>query len=213
MMDKTHCMVVEEAINRINYKELNKHKKIIIKACMKTDWPKIFKININGKNHFYNPYTKKGFFIFKNAKDKAIESYYKAISSYNINKKESFVFLGKSLHYLADLATPAHTKIASHFFNTDNFENFVEENLGKLNFRKFKVNFADKIENYFEKLAKISCKFNVVEKGFFKGLKECLFGIKNMNYKELEEQAKVLVPMAVSYSIVLLKKFYIDIKI
>ena len=124
-------------------------------------------------NHFYNPETGAGLFLYSSAKDwagqnvrqslyfKGDQTWQKAINSYTKgNEEEAFIALGHSLHLLEDMAVPAHTRIDIHL--SDPLENWAKYNAdGK--FAKISATKFDSLEGYFNSLASYSNRYFLSE--------------------------------------------------
>ncbi|PIQ75168.1 MAG: hypothetical protein COV84_02650, partial [Candidatus Portnoybacteria bacterium CG11_big_fil_rev_8_21_14_0_20_40_15] len=93
-------------------------------------------------NHFYEPHSNKGWWIFLSSKEwaensivqsayiKGNQTWQKAIDNYiKGDKKESFIALGHVLHLIEDVTVPAHTRLDAHPFG-DPYENWVRDSIG-----------------------------------------------------------------------------------
>lgn len=200
MFEETHAYVLEEAIKLLKFDELESYSKQLIDGVMSPD--AYYRV----VSHFYNPETGKGILFCGNAKDKGIKAYEKAVKCYKKgNKKKAYFLLGRALHFLMDTTMPAHTAFVIHPFSTDDLEIYLLKNpVKKINAKPVEK----KLESYFTDAAKESRKMKVMPNSLLISLRFKYFGKKQkLDKKELEKQAGIVIPRAVSYSAGLMKKF------
>ncbi|MBU2589937.1 MAG: zinc dependent phospholipase C family protein [Nanoarchaeota archaeon] len=204
METETHVRIAQKSIELANNKIISEYDSIILKGCFNEDFWSIFnfKIGIPVLTHFYSPIKHKGFWFFKNAKKKALKLFNKSIKLYKLGKKKkSFYELGRSIHLLSDLATPAHTKLIRHYFQKDALEHYAEQvKLPVFDF--IRIN-KEKVEDFFEEIANLSYKFGVLK---VKDLKD-----KN-KFNLIENQHKALITNAIISTTSLLLFFIDEIK-
>jgi len=216
MLAETHKFILNKAlkISKGNFKE---YKKDIEKGLVDEDYPHLsFNPNyfrIIGSDHFYNPINKRGYFRFsENAKSKGLEYFNKAVFLYKKGDfKEAFIFLGKSLHMLADTASPSHTKLEFHLI--DIFEHYINNELPKIKFKiKSKIILRISPGHCFDRLASLSYKIKY-KRRFFEGLLYFLgFALDKDKHKKLHKISNKLISETILYSALLLTIFYSKIK-
>jgi len=196
---QTHQFVIEQALDFLGNEELKSYTKVIRRGVKRPD-----QVRILASPHFYHPFKKRNR-VFSNAKDKGIKYFNKAVKYHQKNKnKKCFFALGKSLHYLADLAVPAHTHLINHFWNTDGLENYLGKNFNRV---KFSVKLEEKnLAAYFEELAKISFSLECFPNSSFRKL-NIFRKEKKLSLQELEKQAGITLSSAINYSVGLLNLF------
>lgn len=121
-------------------------------------------------NHFYDPKTGTGLFLYSSAKNwaeqnirqslypKSNQTWQKALDFYvKGNKKEAFIALGHNLHLIEDMAVPAHTRNNIHPFG-DPLETWAKNNADG-RFNKILATKFDNFEEYFNSLADYSNRY------------------------------------------------------
>ncbi len=197
METETHTRIIRKAIELLDNKEIEENKVEILNGAFKEDYWQFskFAIGLPVLAHFYSPEKKRGFLFFRNAKNHGINLFKKAIRLYKENKKsKAFYYLGRAAHILADMATPAHTNLVSHFFKGDKFEQYA-----LTRFLPQDVEIAEKknkVGDYYEDLARISCKFKVFNSE-----------LSMEDRKELANQFEYLTTKAINYSAALILHF------
>ncbi|MFH0797983.1 MAG: zinc dependent phospholipase C family protein [Candidatus Woesearchaeota archaeon] len=201
MLEKAHIIVLNAALNIVKDKEMEEYKECLIKGVLSPD--KHFK----AVHHFYNPDAKRGLRPFGNAKERGVKSFKKALETYNKEKNKSYTLLGNSLHYLADLAVPSHSKLIVHLFNTDDLEIYLEKVIGKIKIGK-RIIKRKRIEDYFVEVARLSSKLNTEKNSTIISLKFKMTKQKKvLPEKELKKQSAKITNVAVAYSAGLMKSF------
>jgi hypothetical protein len=214
MLPKTHKFIIEHTLQfrRKNFKGFEKQ---ITEACINEDKPRISldpkDISLFGLDHFYNPKSKTGYSrFFLDAKTKGIHLFNKAFELYKEKRfKESFYTLGRSTHYLQDIASPSHTKLIFHLIE-DDFEKYVDENIHKFKFKiRSKLIPPTKPEECFERLAKKSSRIKYTKKNWMIGI---LWGVfkkrKQLDPdKRLNRMSRKMLKQCIIYTIALLNAF------
>jgi hypothetical protein len=210
MLPKTHLFIAKEAL-KLAGKKFKGYEKYIEQGCYNEDNIRLGSdYHIYGTDHFYHPFKKQGYFRFSgNAKEKGLHYFSKAVNLYNKNdQKTAFIFLGRCLHMLADMASPSHTKLEFHF--VDIFEHYID-NLALT----FRINIRSRItpkisaEHCFDKLAKISYRVQF-KKSFFRDMLYML-GIKKLGkktHKKLHRTSNKLLFNTIIYSAAILLLFF-----
>ncbi|MFH1456481.1 MAG: zinc dependent phospholipase C family protein [archaeon] len=208
MFSKDHIAILKKALRIIRKKEFNQYENYLRRGIIQPDkYGKTF-------NHFYDPTSNKGHWYFSNAKIQGTKHFKDAVKLYKKGKKRKAYFnLGKSLHYLTDLAIPAHSLPLIHLFCTDDLENYLKENLNeKIKIKNISPIRKKNVEDYFISIAKKSRKLKTKSNNFWISLKFRILGKKEkLSKEELKSQSKKVVKLAVSYSTGLLEKFYQEI--
>jgi hypothetical protein len=213
MLAKTHRFVVDQALN-LTSKKFKGYEKFIEKGCIGEDTPSItFNYNyfqIIGSHHFYHPIKKVGYFkFFNNAKQQGLFYFEKAVELYKKNQLEnSFIYLGKALHMLADIASPSHTKLEFHFI--DIFEHYINSSI-----QNFKLAFKSRIiprisaESCFERLARISFRIKYKKSFILDTLQ--LLGVKadRQRHRKLHKISNKILSETIISSAILLSLFNI----
>jgi hypothetical protein len=214
MLAKTHKFIVRESL-KLAGRKFKGYEKYIEKGSVEEDNPNITLnydyFQIYGTDHFYHPVKKHGYFSFSgNAKQKGLMYFNKAINLYKEDKEQAFVFLGKALHMLADIASPTHTKLEFHL--VDIYEHHVNNNIPNF---KFKSRIIPKInaEHCFERLARKSFRAKYKRKNFFWDALH-LLGIRfdKHRHQQLHKIANKLISSTILYSAALLSIFHKKIK-
>ncbi|MBW2978343.1 hypothetical protein KY331_05860 [Candidatus Woesearchaeota archaeon] len=214
MFSETHRFIIKHAL-QFRRKHFNKYEKLIEDACIKEDYPNISldpkDISLFGTDHFYNPHSKTGnsrFFL--DAKTKGIYLFEKAFDLYKDKKiKEAFYTLGRSTHYLMDIASPSHTKLLFHL-TEDDFEKYVDQNIHKFEFQiRSKIIPPLKPEDCFEKLARKSHSVEYKKQNYIVGLFWDLFIYRKQADPErkLNRISKKLIKESIIFTIALLNAF------
>ncbi len=215
MLAKTHSFILREAL-KLTSNKFKGYEDDIENGCIKEDNPSITfnydYFQLFGGDHFYHPIKKQGYFSFSgDAKQKGLFYFNKAIKLYKEDRKKAFNFLGKSLHMLADIAVPSHTKLEFHL--VDIFEHYVNNNIPHFKF-KFKSKIIPKISasHCFERLAKKSFRVKYRKRFFFDFLH--LLGMKmdKHRHRHLHKISNKLLSSTILYSAVLLSIFHRKIK-
>jgi len=139
MLPSTHRFIIEHAL-RFRRRRFKRFEKQITEACVHEDNPRVSldlkDISLLGLSHFYSPKSKAGYSKFvTDARTKGIHLFSKALDLYKEKKfKDAFFTLGRSLHYLQDIASPSHTKLIFHLAE-DDFERYVDENIHRFRFK------------------------------------------------------------------------------
>ena len=212
MLSSSHRKITEKAIGFLKNNELSEHKSQIINGSYKQDYPRLkilgFKINISSINHFYHPEKERATWLStKNAKQLGVQKFNKALKYYSEGKKEKAYFnLGASLHYIQDVACPSHTNFTWHYFGDDDFEKGINPFLEKEKINKIELP-KKRIEFYFEDLSEISSKFHSGKKDITEFIKWLIRKSNPLSKQEIDKQHKVLIPLALSYTIRILENF------
>jgi hypothetical protein len=210
VLAKTHLFIVREAL-KLTRKKFKKYKKFIEKGSVEED-----NISFNydffqiyGTDHFYHPIKKRGYFYFSgDAKQKGLSYFNKAVNLYKKNNLEkAFISLGKSLHMLADIASPSHTKLEFHL--VDIFEHHINNIIPHFKFT-LKSKILPKINpSYcFEKLARLSFKVKYKKKIILDALHLLGFKINKQRHQQLHKISNKLLSDTILYSAILLSLFY-----
>lgn len=204
METETHVRIAQKAIELANNDILKQYSKIILEGCFDEDFWSIFNIKFGFPvlTHFYSPIKHKGFWFFISANKKAVRLFNKAIALYRHGKKKkAFYQLGRSIHLLTDLATPAHTQLIRHYFHKDALEHYGEH--AKIPVVDFIQVIKDRLEDFFEQIANESSKYQV-------------FRIKDLEDPQklrlIENQHKILVSNALILTASLLLRFVEEIQ-
>ena len=214
MFSETHRFIIQHAL-QFRKKHFSRYEKVIEEACINEDYPNISlnpkDISLFGTDHFYNPYSKTGYSrFFLDAKTKGIYLFEKAFDLYKEKKfKEAFYTLGRSTHYLMDVASPSHTKLLFHL-TEDDFERYVDQNI-----HKFKFQIVSKLiprfkpGECFEKLARKSHSVEYKKQNYIIGLFWNLFKKRKQQDPEhkLNKISKKLIKESIIYTIALLNAF------
>ncbi len=212
MISSSHRKITELAIKILKNKELIQYKKQIINGNYKQDYPRIklfgIKLNISSINHYYHPKKHRATWLSsKNAKQLGIQKFNKALKLYKKNKlKKAYYALGASLHYIQDITCPSHTNFTKHYLGEDQFEKGINNFVDTIDLNKI-IPIKKRLDFYFEDLAKISSQFHSGKKDITEFIKWIIRKSKPLTQKEIETQHKILIPLALSYSTGLLKKF------
>lgn len=94
------------------------------------DMPDLDDIGTAFASHFWDPDTNKNFLGFTSStgKTRFIEYYTAAVNIYAYDKKTAYQYLGRALHYLADIGQPHHSSNQiTAFTNHGEFERWVDE--------------------------------------------------------------------------------------
>ena len=209
MLPETHSFIVRESLN-LTGKKFKGYEKHIEKGSVEEDNVSFNYdyFQIYGLDHFYHPIKKKGYFsFFGNAKQKGLSYFNKSVKLYKEDKEKSFIFLGKALHMLADIASPSHTKLEFHL--VDIFEHYINNNIPKFKF-KFKSKIMPRIssEHCFDRLARISYRVKYKKKFLLDTLH--LLGIKidKHRHQQLHKISNRLLSNTIIYSAILLSIFH-----
>jgi len=201
MLEKAHRTILNAALKIVKDKEMEEYKEYLIKGVLSPD--KHFK----AVHHFYNPEANHGLRPFGNACARGIKSFKKALEIYNKDKRKSYALIGNSLHYLADLAVPAHSKLIVHMFNTDDVEIYLERAIRKIKIENGIIKIR-RIEDYFLEIARQSSKLTTEKNGIIISLKFKMTKQKKiLPETELKRQSAKATNMAVAYSAGLIKSF------
>ena len=211
MKSKTHKFVINTAVDKLNIPLFKKYRKQMISGSFKADFS-LWHLFLGSFTHFYDPLKEKGYFLFKDAKRQGKKFFDKAIKNYKKGKiKKSMIYLGISIHLLADTAMPSHSKPRFHFirFFQDSLENFMNKNIELLKLYVGNVRIAIKgsFDEYYEDLANASRDLKQGKVGLIPFMGR-LFRKKKITKQDLEKQTKELGPMAISYTMGLLNDFY-----
>ena len=212
MLAKTHSFILREAL-KFTKKKFKGYEKYIEKGCIKEDHPNLtfdfHYFQIIGTDHFYNPEKNTGYSrFFGNAKQRGMYFFDKSIKLYKKGElEEAYLFLGKSLHMLADIASPSHTKLEFHII--DIFEHHIEKFLPNFSFN-FRSKIVPKInsEHCFDRLAKISYDIKFKKRFFADTLHVLGIHINENRHKKLHKISNKLLEETILYSAVLLSIFY-----
>lgn len=83
--------------------------------------------DMRSRNHFYNPYTKRGFYGFSNAMRECIAYYNAAVGWWHRNNPpKAFACLGAACHLVQDMTVPQHVNVTL-MDNHRRFEKWVIE--------------------------------------------------------------------------------------
>ena len=166
---------------------------------------------ILGLDHFYHPNLKVGYSrFFGNAKKKGLFLFNKAFAVYKQKQfHKAFYLLGRSTHYLMDIASPSHTKLIMHFAE-DDFEMYVEENIHQF---KFKIRSTlirpMQPEDCFEKLARKSHQIPYIKRNYW--IKSIVRIFKKVHQpdpdKTLDKSSRKIIKQTLIYTIALLNAF------
>lgn len=213
MKYRTHQAITAFSLEMIANDFCSFFRDEIIQASADEDYYKIGKIKIPnlGLSHFYNPNLDQGQFlnIFGNAKQRGVDCYNKAEKYFaQHNFEKAFTELGRSLHFLQDLASPSHVHVHSHYLLSDGFEKYVEDNLESIDLRIPGIPTGYKPADFFYLLAKETIHFEAESINNLSG--KILYSVgkrKKLPKETLREQSEILIPMAISYSAGLLYFF------
>lgn len=202
MFEEDHAYILKKAIKLAKPLNMKGYERFAEKGVVSTD--KYFGV----VHHFYNPKKNRGAAFLGNAKKRGVANYNQAVRLYGKGKKkQAFNLLGSALHYLMDLAIPAHTKLIMHPFSTDDLELYIQKNIKKIKIKAKPIR-KNKIEDYFIELAKLSSRFKTEKNNVLISIKfKILGGKKRLNPKILKKQAAKVVSYAISYSAGLIKRF------
>ncbi|MBR9691818.1 hypothetical protein GOV06_03440 [Candidatus Woesearchaeota archaeon] len=214
MFLETHRLIIRHAL-QFRRKHFKGFEQEIEKACVNEDYPNVSldskDISLFGLDHFYNPHQKIGYSKYVlDAKTKGIYLFKKALQYYKQgNTKLAFYTLGRSTHYLQDIASPSHTKLSFHF-TEDDFERYVDENIHRFKFRiRAKFVPPSKPDECFEKLARKSYRVEYKKQNYMIGLFWNIFRRKKQPdpEKKLNKMSKKLIKASIIYTIALLNAF------
>ena len=212
MLVKTHDFIIRHAL-QLSSRKFRKHRKLLRDGCVLEDYPKISskEFQILGMTHFYNPESKSGYpGLLTNAKKKGLSLFNEALSLYKQEKfNASFYTLGRSAHYLMDMASPSHTKLLFHLAE-DDFEIYVDQNIHKFKFKiRSKLIKPTSPEDCFEKLAFKSYKSKYKKRNkVFRGLIDFITNKKQPDPdKKLNRISKKLIKHSIVYTVALLNAF------
>ena len=216
MKPKTHKFVINTAIDKLDIPLFKKYRKQILSGSVKADFS-LWHLCLGGITHFYDPLKEKGYFLFRNAKQQGKKFFNKAIINYEKGKlKKSMIYLGIAVHLLEDTSIPSHTKVKMHLPSLfqDSLEGFMNKNLEliKIYIGNVKIAIKDSLDEYYDDLAMVSKDFKNKRVGFFPFLLR-IIGVKKQSKKELIKQTKELGPLAISYTMGILNRFYDQIKL
>ncbi len=202
MFEETHAFVLKKAIKLAKPKKMKGNKIFAERGVVSTDK------HLNAVHHFYHPEKERGLAFFGNAKKRGIDCYNEAVGLYaKGKKKQAFILLGSSLHYLMDIAVPVHTKLIVHAFSTDDLEIYLQKNINKIKINAKIVN-KKNASDYFIELARLSSKLETKNNNILISAKFKLFGKKErLNEKILKQQSEKVLSYAVSYSAGLIRRF------
>ncbi len=199
-------------------KETWKYRKYILKGVRGADWPSIrifgLDIGVSAARHYFNPFSKKGYSVFRSARDNAKVKFEEAISLYRKGKKEAaFYRIGEVLHHIADMAVPAHTHVSSHPLDSDDLEQYLEKNIDavkkEIKLEDIRPAIKKKLDVFFHKLARKSYHQGIYGNSFWKAFKYKFFDKKKtLSPEELKSQAKRMVPEAIKHSMGIMVLFY-----
>jgi len=136
MLQKTHRFIAKQVVDAAII-SIGKFGRDLVLGCEYED----YSFRILGYHHFYNPENHEGFSkSVESAKQKGIALFEEAIQLYKRGRtKQAYYTLGRSFHYLADVASPAHTKMIYHL-GEDDFEVYTDSYLAR-----FKLNIKLKL--------------------------------------------------------------------
>lgn len=198
MDPETHVRIVREAIGLLNENEIKRNARLIIYGSFNEDFYDIFRFRFGfpAVTHFYNPNKGKGLWFFKSAKKKGTDYFQRAVRLYKKGSIEgAFRNLGRCAHLLADVATPSHTNIRTHYVRRDALEEYASES--KMPNDVGVADEKEEVSKYFEELARLSYNF-----GTFNAKH-----LTNESRKLVEKQFDILVRKAIAQTAALLKHF------
>jgi hypothetical protein len=213
MLPETHRFVIQHAL-QLRRKNFKGYEKEMIRGCTTEDFPnlslKAENFQLFGWDHFYSP-KKGGYFsFFGNAKKKGVTLFKRAVKLYKQKKfKEAFYTLGRSAHYLHDIASPAHTKLLFHLAE-DDFEKYVEQNLHKFKFKlRSRLVRPMRPSTCFEMLAIRSHRVRYTKQNYVLGLFWDIFKKRKQSdpKKKLNRLSRKLIKYCIIYTIALLNAF------
>ncbi len=202
MFPETHAFILNKSLELFSRPEFQEYKNCLIRGCKKPD-----AYHYDTINHFYNPISNKGLWFLSNAKKKGINEFNKAVKLFKKGKKnKAYYKLGRSLHFLMDLAIPAHTIPVIHLLSCNDLEIYLNKNFDSIRPNTPKIANYIKLESYFDKLALKSRKHKCERKSL-----KIIFSKNKSDYilseRELRKQSRIILKLAISYSSGLLKKF------
>jgi hypothetical protein len=208
MHPKTHRIIAEKAIELADNAFLDSYRKKIIQGAVRADH-----YGITVYNHFYNPFTEKGLWLFESALDKGQKKFKRAIKLYKKRKvKAAMRNLGVALHLLSDIAVPSHVIPFIHIYGTDDIEIYL---LRKIKDVKISAGLApamkDDFRDLFDSLAKATIRMEYTGHMKTSRLRTLFFkftGIhKAENLKELNWHARLVMKNSIEHSAGLLILF------
>jgi len=208
MLQKTHRLIAKYVVDSAII-SIGKYKKDLIRGAEFED----YSIRILGYRHFYSPKLKTGY--AKNvigAKQKGMDLFNQAVEFYKKGKeRKAYYTLGRSFHYLADVGSPAHTKLIYHF-GEDDFEVYTEDYIKRFRLKmKLKLVPPMTPNHCFNELAYQSYKMDYEKKTptihFFKNL---IIKPKIKKSKELDKDSRKMLESCLVYTMALFR--YFDLK-
>lgn len=212
MLPETHRFIIKHAL-QFRKKYFKGYKKLIIQGCVNEDNVRfsLEDFQLFGFDHFYHPDLNTGYSRFvTNAKKKGLFLFDKAFELYKEKRyDEAFYALGRSSHYLQDVASPAHTKLIIHF-GEDDFEMYVDENIHRFRFMaKSRLIPPLKPEECFELLARKSHKTEYSKQNYM--IKAIFRLFRNLHQpdpdKKLDKASRKIIKDSVIFTIALLNAF------
>ncbi len=153
-----------------------------------------------GLSHYYNPHLNQGRYVgfFGNAKDKGVGLFYQAEKNFILKRyQDSFFDLGRALHLLQDLASPAHVHTHSSHLFSDRFEDYADTNLGPPLSKNPEIIILSEPAGYFDCLARKTIEWEA------EVVKTCNIPQGKTNKlpdEALKMLATTLIPLAIGYS-------------
>ena len=205
MLPETHKFIIQHALD-FKKRRFRKYRHLIEAGCANEDNLRfsLEDFQLFGFDHFYHPDLKSGYSRFAgNAKKKGLFLFNKSLKLYKEGKfEQAFLTLGRSTHYLMDLASPAHTKLIFHLID-DDFENYTDNHIHKFSFKiRSRLIRPFTPKSCFQGLARKSQRTSYKKKNnmisiFFRQKPD----------KNLDKMSRELVKLSIIYTIALLNAF------
>ncbi|WP_051623614.1 hypothetical protein [Clostridium hydrogeniformans] len=164
-IDHTHQFLTSKAIKILINDKGQKYEKLIYpyahKLLIGSDLPDTDERFPLYAHHFYNPYIKKNYLLYKDtAKSRFVHHSLRAKELYSTDKELAFEELGRAFHYLADLNEPHHASNAPAIItNHSLYEKWVDDhrkNYGINSASSYDLCYSESYESFLNTVAEKS---------------------------------------------------------